>query len=476
MEAPPASRRTFWIIAGAGALLYLLTAITNPGIIAADDYGDVISRVIPAQAHSVQEIGEKAGFRSPFTPLTHFAIVKAAHALGVDHPLTQFRIDLAVAGLFSFFVTLWAGCLAFGAYAEPDRSRHQIVFAGLLGFYFLAPLLLTRPMVESMSAPFLAASAALACRYQMTARRRWLVLSIVSLTIGAMHRPQIGVCALALVALVIWLRRWKDLAMLAAVGAACVIASGMLDYWLIGEWHATLRRYVALNLAPTAPGDRSSHFVFPLLFLGLSLPPAFFLRYRTLDWKARYEPLRPVLLFFVTVLVMHTLVRHKEERFMIPLLPLFLLLLTPLLAFLIAHRDRYRWRVAFLGVVNGVLLALAVTSAPQRATIELTRYVDANPAITTISRVGDFILVPTVFVSHPVTVRESKDLDDAALDCNGVVAVLALTKTGKALAGDPQLTRVAEFDPGPLERLLVAINPRHNARRGPVLVLRPSRC
>jgi len=476
VEDPPASRRTFWIIAGAGALLYLLTAITNPGIIAADDYGDVISRVLPAQAHSVQEISEKAKFRSPFTPLTHFAIVKTAHALGVDHPLTQFRIDLVVAGLFSFFLTLWAGCTVFGAYAEPDRRRHQTVFAGLLGFYFLAPLLLTRPMVEAMSAPFLAASAALACRYQMTLKTRWLVLSILSLAIGAMHRPHIGVCALALVALVIWLRRWKDLAVLAGVGAACVIASGMLDYWLIGEWHGTLRRYVAYNLIPTAPGDRSSYFVFPLLFVGLSLPPAFFLRYRTLDWKARYDPLRPVVLFFVPFLVMHTLVRHKEERFMIPLLPLFLMLLTPLLAFLIAHRDRYRWRLAFLGVVNGVLLALAVTSAPQRATLELARYVDANPAITTISRVGDFILVPTVFVSHPVTARESKELDDAALGCNGVVAVLALTKTGEALAADPRLTRVAEFDPGPLERLLVAINPRHNARRGPVMVLRPVDC
>jgi len=79
-------------------------------------------------------------------------------------------------------------------------------------------------------------------------------------------------------------------------------------------------------------------------------------------------------------------------------------------------------------------------------------------------------------VSHPVTVRESKELDEAALDCSGVVAVLALTKTGKELAADPRLVSVAEFEPGPLERLLVAINPRHNARRGPVLVLRPSGC
>ena len=69
----------------------------------------------------------------------------------------------------------------------------------------------------------------------------------MSLAIGAMHRPQIGVCAIAMVALVVWLRRWKDLACSPWSGAACIAASGMLDYWLIGEWHATLRRYVAIN-------------------------------------------------------------------------------------------------------------------------------------------------------------------------------------------------------------------------------------
>jgi len=46
---------------------------------------------------------------------------------------------------------------------------------------------------------------------------------------------------------------------------------------------------------------------------------------------------------------------------------------------------------------------------------------------------------------------DNADEEDAlsfALGCNGVVAVLALTKTGEALAADPRLTRVAEFDPG----------------------------
>ena len=475
MTDPPPLARLFRIVAGCGALLYLLTAISNPGIIAIDDYGDVISRVLPAQSHSVAEIAAKAGFRSPFTPLVHFGIVKSAYALGVTHPMTQFRIDLAICGLFSFLVTLWAGTIVFATYEEPERGPHQVVFAALLGFYFLAALMLTRPMVEAMSAPFLAASAALACRYQATGKRSALSLSIVALAFGALHRPQIGVCGIAIVALVAGLRRWKDLAIVAVVGAACIAASGMLDWWLIGEWHATLRRYIAINAQYSEGWSTSPWYTFALLWLGLSIPPTFFLRYRGFDWKARYQPLAATVLFFAVFLLAHMAISHKEERFMIPATPLFLMLLTPLLAFLIEHRREYRWRLWYFGVVNGVLLLLAVSSAPQRAALGLARYLDRHPEITSVSQVGGFLLVPTVFVSHPVTVSFAKTME-VVPPCGTAIAALALTTTGRELAADPRLEPAGLFQPGPLERLIVAINPRHNARRGAVVVLTPTGC
>ncbi len=463
-------------MAASGALLYLLTALTNPGIIAIDDYGDVISKIVPAQSHSVGEIALTAGFRSPFSNIIHLGIVRSAYALGVTHPLAQFRIDLAVIGLFSFFLLLWSGVTMFGGYAEPERARHRVVFAGLLGFYFLAPLLLTRPMIESMSAPFLAAAAALACRYQATGRRTMLLLSLAAIVIAAMHRPQAGACVLALVLLVVWLRRWRDLAVLAVAGAIAAVLSGLLDYWLLGEFHGTLRRYLAINAQYSRGWERSPWYLYPLLFAGLSIPPTFFLRYRGFDWKARYQPLRPVVLFFVTFVAVHMAISHKEERFMIPMLPLFLVLLTPLLAWLIERRREYRWRLWYFGVVNGVLLLLAVTSAPQRAALGVARYVDAHDDIAVVSRVGDFMLVPAAFISHPVALRSTPTLDEVALACNGVVTTLALTTTGRAVVADPRLEEVARFQPGPLERLIVAINPRHNARRGPIAVLRARAC
>ena len=162
----------------------------------------------------------------------------------------------------------------------------------------------------------------------------------------------------------------------------------MLDWWLIGEWHATLRRYIAINAQYSEGWSTSPWYTFALLWLGLSIPPTFFLRYRGFDWKARYQPLAATVLFFAVFLLAHMAISHKEERFMIPATPLFLMLLTPLLAFLIEHRREYRWRLWYLGVVNGVLLLLAVSSAPQRAALGLARYLDQHPEITSVSQVG----------------------------------------------------------------------------------------
>jgi hypothetical protein len=400
VNLPLPTRRTFWIVAGSGALLYLITAITNPGIIAADDYGDVISRILPAQAHSVQEIGEKAGFRSPFTPLVHLAIVKAALALGVTHPLMQFRIDLAVVGLFSFFVILWSGWVMFGAYAEPERKpvpRRVRRIAGLL-----------LPGGADADAPDGGSDVGAVPRgvggdgVPVPADGEAMVAGGVDRQpVGRRAAPPAdrGVRA-RLVVLVLWLKRWTDLAVLAIVGGICIVASGMLDYALIGEWHATLRRYVAINSTYSANWDTSPWYVFTLLFVGLSLPPTFLLRYRGLDWKAQFGPLRAVLLYFAVFLLAHSVISHKEERFMIPVTPLFLMLLTPLLAYLIVHRAQHRWRLWYFAVLNGAPAAAVGDECAAAGDDRAGALRGCAPRDRTITRLGDFTQVPIVFISH----------------------------------------------------------------------------
>ncbi len=202
--------------------------------------------------------------------------------------------------------------------------------------------------------------------------------------------------------------------------------------------------------------------MFSLLLLGATLPPVFLASYRGLPWRERYHPLLPAVAVFGIFLVSHSLVPHKEERFMIPIIPMLLLLLTPLACWLLAHGPA--WRVRLFLVANGLLLLLNVSNAPQSSGMRLAGYLDQHPAITEVALADQAIVVPLAFVTHPVVVV--KALPDSA-GCGTGVAALALGPHAPGLAQDPRLVRAARFEPGPLERLIVAINPRHNARRGP---------
>lgn len=464
------------LLAVAGLALWLLTAITNVGLIAIDDY-TLLNKVLPASQHTAAEVLAKADYRTPLPTLFHLGLASIASAFGIAHPVAQVRFNQAVIAILSFALMWWAGRLVFARREEADRKRLQLIFTDLLGFYCLAPFFFTRPMVESLCAPLVFVGTALACAWYQERRFSWLVWSTLAFGLAAMLRPQVGIAALALPLLLLWQRRWRDLGLLVLLGAGVVVLTGLPDLVLRGQFHKSLLGYVAFNLSHSSRFGTSPWYTFLPTLLLATLPPVFFSRYRGFPWKAEYGPLAPAVIAFVLFVASHSAVPHKEERFLVPILPVMLLLLTPLAVWLLEHGARWR-RITF-AVVNTVLLVLLVLNAPQATGMKLAAWVDRHPGIQSVTLADDRILVPMVFITHPITVDSASAgqrawrADPA---CGNAIATLALAKSANALAQDPALRRVARFEPGPLERLIVAINPRHNARRGPVEVYLRSPC
>jgi hypothetical protein len=322
------------------------------------------------------------------------------------------------------------------------------------------------------------AGAAAAALYFRGKGLGWLVGSVGSVTVAAMMRPQAGVVFLALPLLVAMRRRWTDVAVLAAAVAGCFVASGLADVALGGGFHQSLRTYVRYNLAYSSTFGVTPWYTYLLLFLGLSLPPVFLARYGGLEWRARYQPLLPALLMFAVFLAAHSVVPHKEERFVIPALPLFLLLLTPLAVELLEAR-RQRWRVGLFAIANGLGLVLLVTTPPQRNVLGLAKWLDQRPGIDTVVMAQDNVLLPSAFIGHPLVRHKSTEVDAAERNptgCNAVIVSLVATGVAARLLESPRYREVARFTPGPLEAAVVWLNPRHNARRGPILVFAPAAC
>jgi hypothetical protein len=468
-NAPPRPRLR--LLVAAGFALFLVTAIGNVGIVASDDYWAILDRVLPGGVRTAQSVIDREDLRTPLPALIHLGLVTTAAKLGIDHPVNQVRFDQAVLAVITFWTVLWAGLAIFGLADGSDRNRHREIFAGLLGFYFASAFYLTRPMVETLTAPLLALGAAFACRYRAGRGATQLVWSVLAISAAAALRPQAGVAVLALPFVIGIGKRWKDLVAFAAAGLAGFVIAGLIDWLLSGAFHQSLRRYVAYNVAHSSEFGVSPPTTFPLLFAALTIPPVFFARYRGFGWRARYRPLLPAVAMFAVFVVAHSLVPHKEERFMVPILPLFLVLLVPVAAWLLEYGAR--WRAALFVVVNVVLLVLVVANPPQRTLMSLAAYLDRSPSVTELVY-SKGLFLPAAFVTRPITSRLM--VPDLTLGCDGRLAVLGLTDRAAAFAADPAWRRVAHFEPGPIERLVVRLNPKRNARRGPLDVYEPSGC
>lgn len=461
-----------------GLIIYSATALINIGIIALDDYDFGIARTIPAQTSSYDYIITGRDIRTPIPTLILAALGKIGLAAGLTDPVHQFKFILLVIGLISFLIQSLFIRKHFSSEAAGFRGYKLELAQFLVSFYFLCPLFFTRPLVENLSGPFLIASAYLACAYYASGKRGLLCASALVLMLGAMIRFQSGICFLGLVSAVLLKRNLKDLGTLIAVGIFAFLFSGGADWLITGHFHGSLIAYLDYNLHYSSIYGVQPFYVFILLFFALTIPPTLIVSYKKFNWKKEYEFLVPTVLFFAFFLLAHTLVPHKEERFMVPVLGLFLVLIVPLMNHVL-RKGFKQWRVNYFLGINFLFLPLASFNIAQNNTVGLVRFLHHHTEIKTVIGIEDTLLLfPKAFLLNEVdnikmSLEEVNQLTGG--DCNSVIAIRQ-EKIGSLQFLANFYHPIAEFKPGFLEYLLVKANPLRNGRRGAIILYADKSC
>jgi hypothetical protein len=249
-----------------------------------------------------------------------------------------------------------------------------------------------------------------------------------------------------------------------------------------------------VNANPHAELSRSTPLAYVGFWLLLTVPPATFVLAAPLVTATR----RAALLAwpFLTFVVVHSLVPHKEDRFMLPVLPLFLVLFAAAVL-LLEDEGAQRWprlarlwpaTRAFLIGVHALALVIAVTNQSQGNLREAMAAIHEDATATGVVSLGPEL--QTYFLGErrlPAERRSHIDGDWlaatlAAMSARGESANrflafapdrdrVALLLAGEGLACDePQ-----ELDGYWLDRLLYRFNPERNRRRAPVLLWRCER-
>ena len=458
-----------------GLVFFVSVAFSNLGIMALDDYSCIISQIVPAQHIVISEVIANIGIRHPLAVSVLGGFTKTLFRMGVKDPIQQIRCTILMIGIFNISIFTYFGAQFFKN-AETKKSQEWAV--GLLGLFFLNPLLFTRPMIETLSAPFLFLTCFKTYQYWTQNKATHLVSAIAFLTLASMFRFQTGVCFVAILLIIALKKDLKAFTTLLIAAGLAFVLSGLFEMSITGRFHGSVRDYITYNIHYSSGYGTSPFYTFFVLLLGLTIPPTLFSRYKNFPWKNQYYDLLPVLLFVFSFVIAHSIVPHKEERFIIPILPLFLVSITPLLAHFTENKAN-QWRIYWFLTINSILLVLASFNTPQKNTINLVRYLAEKPKVKTILAFEDtLVLFPKAYaVSSPSLQVISNSNREATqkMDCNTVFAIRS-DYEGAASNQLNSLVKLQEFTPGPLESIVIKLNPKQNNRRSSISLYAKPNC
>lgn len=450
-----------------GFFLYLFVIAINDGFMALDEYWVGITRYIPAQNSSLVNLVGTDDVKSPLQLLPMHAVAQAALSLGIVSPYWQYRSVILVLGLISVLLLLFS-FLKFAEVSKFNLAETNFLLLMFI-FYFAAPFSLTRPMFESIAAPWLALAAVAALKYDLHEKLSDLLWGVFFASVAFVLRQQLGFCALVFMILPIFKKSWRQLFYAGALGLFFFIIAGIPDYFLRGKFHYSLLNLTLYNYEHGSDYGNRSVFFYPILIVIIGFIPFLIKKYPEKFISNYFKKYRSVLMMLGLFVFLHSLFPQKWERFIISVIPILLFLIFPFLYYLQQNFRKNKFRLTALYVLNGGLFVVASFFPAQKNLIEMSLYLDQHTEIKKIYRVADTPgwITEAFILNKQFQFVESDQLQLTAVDwsdcANAFVIGEAQAEQYRELTGRLELK--ARFNVNLIEQWAFKMNPKNNLRR-----------
>jgi hypothetical protein len=473
----------FWLVA-IGTVLRLLAAVFSRGFLAIDDH-----HVLVVAADGLASGGSlPSGYKRSFLyPTVVSFIMSAARALGITSPDAEMLLVRLAHGAFSLI-----GIVLVYRILDRTSGREAATLGGLLmATIFPIPVTAVHQFEEVVcQVPLLAGCLWLLRSEDRVVSRTWTVLAGMMIGVALILRLQL-LSFVAPLFLLVWYRRPRDIAPLWSVGLLLVlVAQGAANAVINGVWWYSFKEYYGvLFVAPQEVVRESGGYPsgpiwrYALTLLGVFVPP-----FSVLALVAMVRGGRAISLIGIPTLgflIAHSLIANKQERFLLPVLPLLILLAAAGFPNVRAWFARRRWIAAYhglwiyFGVVEAALLGVTIFSFSKKDRVAPLVYIEHRGDATgvIIAQFSQTFTVPLYYLGRPrpeVLVLRSGDISDSTRirdvrSASPLVNYLVLYSDrvhsdSAALAdvlGKP-LQRMTTIQPSLTDWLAHRVNPRHN--------------
>lgn len=245
-----------------------------------------------------------------------FALLKG---FGIADPKMLMLINRLVHAL----VSLWVVYFGYRITEKLSDEKLATRVGWILALLWALPILSVRNLVEMTAIPLVMASV----WYQLKGNRSTYILYAgIFIGLATSFRYQIGVYALAVAAIYFFTWRFKDW-FLYCVGVLLTfsLTQGFVDYLIWGYPFAELQGYITYNLNEgTSYMPNKNYFMYFLVLMGVMLFPLGILTMIGFFKSAKkyFIVFLPTFIF----ILFHTIYPNRQERFVLSILPLFILL------------------------------------------------------------------------------------------------------------------------------------------------------
>jgi Alg9-like mannosyltransferase family len=294
--------------------------------------------------------------------------------LGVADPKILMLINRLLHALFSMLVVYFGIKITEKISAPESGKKNAVIVGWILALLWMMPFLSVRNLVEMTCIPFILWSVWLMVKNE---KRRNFLFAGLLMGMAISFRYQVGVFAVGFAAVYFFQFKWARF-ILFSTGVLLVFAltQGLVDYLIWGYPFAEFLGYFTYNSNEgTAYIPNQNYFMYLLVLMGSCLFPL-----GLLLGAGFFVSLKKYAFLFVPVIlfiIFHSLYPSKQERFIFPVLPLFIMLGVigyDMLAKSALRQKIWKYSYRFFWILNIPLLLVVSVAYSKQSRVEAMYY------------------------------------------------------------------------------------------------------
>lgn len=467
-----------------GLILRLLAVFFSPGYAFSDDHFEVIELANEWYKGNISAvIGEGVNKFSLLYPGIHYFLIAASHRIGISDP----EGIMIIVRLFHAIVSIAGIYYAWLLTSQLTKNKEvPLVVALLVAVFWMFPFMSVRSLREFFCIPFLLAGSYFSV--QKGYGNRSIILSALFFVLAICIRIQCVFFPLATG--LFWLLKKGQLKKSFVFGLSFLafffLTQGLFDWLYYGKPLASTLEYFHYNSNPQNIKEYPTGpwYQYMGTLAGMTLGVPFFILLAGYIHSAKLSA-ESKLLFVASLLffIFHSYYANKQERFILPFLPYFLI--SGIVGFselYQKHRNKKwirkvsRFSIGWFVIVNTILLFVLTFSYSKRSRVESMNYLRSKHDVTGIIMEGPVNppMPPLFYLGKRVDYSNINSQDEIAhllseienkMKPNYIIFVGNKNLESRVLKIEkifPQLKKEKEITPGFIDNIAHWLNPKHN--------------